>query len=144
MKHSRDANIRSSVKKLQLLAYNPHKRPSHLQKELYVSVDNKFGRISFGKNVVNNLGMKNSFVIIYYDVYNKVIAWRLMKTCTPELLRIGWKIVKTNRTGTYISSIKSILQQMKLNKPKYNKLEVKKYRDVSLIGGDDYYYIEVK
>ena len=61
-------------------------------------------------------------------------------------MKMGWKLVRPNaKTGQYTISIKAILNTfIGLNKQSYHHLEVKEYKDVSLIGSDSCNFIEIK
>ena len=145
MIHSREIKIDSSrTRKLQLLAYNPKDRPRREQAVLTVRVSAKFGMITFNGTTIAELSMKDRFIKLYYDINQKIIAWKIKESVSQEELAMGWKLVKPGKKGQYPATIKTILSQMNLKRDSYKKLEVKKWKDYSLLSSDDYYYVEIK
>lgn len=143
--HSRDIKIDGSrTKSLHLIGYNPHKRPPRKQKTLNVSISTKFGYIMFSKSAVIAMNMSTNFIKIYYDSVQNVVAWRIQNVVSLEEMKLGWKLIRVQKKGHAIISMKSVLQTMNLTKDSYKKLEVKKYKDYSMLGSDYYYYVEIK
>lgn len=131
-------------KKFHLMEFNPKKRPKSRPERITISVSRKFGIVTFGGPALDEMNMKNSFVKLYYDTMNLVLAWKIKKEISLEEMKLGWKKVRVQKTGLYYASIKSILETMNLKKDSYTKLEVKKYKDYSMLMPEDYYYVEIK
>ena len=145
MTHSREIKIDSSrTKKLHLMSFNPKDRPKKPQRNVSVSVSKKFGTMTLGNSAIIELIMDKKFVRIYYDIVQSVLAWKVRDSVSPQEMGMGWKLVKKNKQKLFIVSIKSILDQMNLKKPSYTGLEVKKWKDYSLLSSDDYYYVEIR
>jgi len=133
-----------STKKLQLISYNPHKRPQTNRKDITISVNAKVGMMMIGKQSVIAMNMENTFIHLYYDVFNNTIAWKLQRDASMEEIKIGWKYIKVNKQGAVLLGVKTILNQFKLKKEKYLKLPVKRYKETGLLERGDYYFIEIK
>lgn len=110
-----------------------------------VSVNVKFGIMSFGKKALSKLGMDSNWIKIYFEPSKKIIGWVIKGKIAQEEMKTH-KLVKKNVNGQFVVSVSGILKQfIGLKKEHYTDLEVKKYRDYnSMLDDQTYYYVKLK
>lgn len=145
MKHNTEVKIEQKQKRLYLIEFHAGKKHMTKKDKVCITVSRKFGMLSFGSHAIQMLNMKGKWIKLAFDAGNKVIAWRLKETLNQNEMKSGWKLVKQNKSGQFQLFVEAILKQMiGLTKDSYKKLEVKKYKDYSLLQSDDYYFVEIK
>ena len=80
-----------------------------------VTINAKFGIITFGRHASIVLAMEKKLIKFYYDEQNKVIAWKLKEGGSQEELRNGWKLCKKDKTTKMIQfGIKRLLYNFEI------------------------------
>lgn len=132
-------------KTLQLVEFNVNKKHHKEKDRIFVSISRKFGMLSIGKNAIVAMDMKNKWIKLAYDAGNSTIAWKLRNSVSPEEITTGWKLVKLDKLGQFRLTIRAILDHMlTAKKDSYKNLEVKKYKDYSIMNSQEYYFVEIK
>lgn len=101
-----------------------------------VSVNVKYGTMLIPRQYIEDKKLHNQFFKLYVDVANRALGWKLMKDEKQYLSFQNakeCKRFKPNKTGSYIISVRSALNQFKFkdNNIKFSNLEIEQYSDIS-------------
>lgn len=140
-------------KKIHLAVLDPGRKKLVPSERATCTVSKKYGTMNLGKQAIDAMNMRNSWFKLAYDSTKQIIAWKVRKELhNDHLQETGWKFCKADEKksgGQAIIGVGRILDTMPgLKDEVYKNLEIKKYRDNSLVGdGDDtnfWYYVQIE
>ncbi len=147
------ANIEfeETKKKLHLTLVDPGRKKLVAADKVFVTASRKFGTINIGKSSLEAMNMGNAWYKLAFDSTNQIIAWKVRhELLNNQIEESGWRFCKPDAVaGQATISVRRIMDTMPgLKQDSYKALEVKKYRDTSLIGDNDdtnfWFYIQIQ
>lgn len=140
-------SIQETQRKIHFVPFDGRRgRPKDDSPSPTLSINRKYGMVTFSKAIINELGLEGKFVHLYYEPTRKIIGFQV-KTSVNQSLMKQWKMVKKNpTTGVWKATITKILGEFRgLTRESYLDLPVKKYveKDDLLNRGEVFYYVQL-